>query len=237
MWRKTWLPSSASALQRHFTCMILSGSFCNSSYGLKDNKTHCVFLPPSFPCRLVQQPTKLLKRKEFSWKFHFFYFWSSSNMHFESVIQVTKSPACSFVSPWDAVKIHWWASFKIFFRYKWFFTEHLNEMHQVTALTSKSSSESTAVSWPMRYWWSAVIILFFKIEQHLSCSSYASFILVSLLYHEIKPQSISGGVAAALERMQGNRLTTISKRRMLKCCPCILETKSEKPYCHVKEIL
>lgn len=77
-------------------CMILSVSFWNSNYCLKGYKSHCVFLPPSFPCRLVQQPTKLLKRKEFPWKFQVFCC-TSSNRHFESETEVvTKSPAHSF---------------------------------------------------------------------------------------------------------------------------------------------
>lgn len=183
-------------------CMILSVSFWNSNYCLKGYKSHCVFLPPSFPCKLVQQPTKLLKRKEFPWKFQVFCC-SSSNRHFESETEVvTKSPAHRFFSPRDAVKAHWWAWFKMFFRYKWFFTEYYtNEMHQVTVLISKSSLASTPVSWPMRYWRSAMVILFFKTEQHLSHSSYPSYVPVSLLCHEIKSQSVSGGAAAALERM------------------------------------
>jgi len=71
--------------------MILSGSFWNSSYSFKGNKSHCVFLPPSFPCRLLQQPAKLLKRQEFPRKFQLFC-WRSINMNFESEIEiVTKS--------------------------------------------------------------------------------------------------------------------------------------------------
>lgn len=120
-------------------------------------------------------------------------------------------------------------------------------MHQVTGLTSKSSSEPTPVSWPVRYWQSATVILFFKTEQHLSHFSYPSYVPVSLQYLDIKPQSVSGGAAAALGRMMPliqaeplagvrQQITTISNRRMLKWCPCFPEIKSEKPYCHAKEI-